>query len=78
MAKFAQYYLRYNLENLFADEFKDQRQQIFGAFFETDESIVFTSGEGDDRKVYKHQSLSPGAKHAHYRDAHCERQEKDG
>jgi hypothetical protein len=55
MAKFAQYYLRYNLENLFADEFKDQRQQIFGAFFETNESIVFTSGEGDDRKVYKHQ-----------------------
>ena len=55
MAKFAQYYLRYNLENLFSAEFKDQRQQIFGAFFETNESIVFTSGEGDDRKVYKHQ-----------------------
>ena len=43
------------LENLFSAEFKDQRQQIFGAFFETNESIVFTSGEGDDRKVYKHQ-----------------------
>ena len=55
MAKFAQYYLRYNLENLFSAEFKDQRQQIFGAFFETNESIVFTSGEGNDRKVYKHQ-----------------------
>lgn len=55
MAKFAQYYLRYNLENLFSAEFKNQRQQIFGAFFDTNESIVFASGEGEDKKVYKHQ-----------------------
>ena len=55
MAKFAQYYLRYNLENLFSGEFKNQRQQIFGAFFDTNESIVFASGEGEEKKVYKHQ-----------------------
>ena len=35
MAKFAQYYLKYNLEHMFSTEYKDERQQIFGAFFET-------------------------------------------
>ena len=55
MAKFAQYYLKYNLEHMFSAEYKDQRQQIFGAFFETNESIDFVLGEGEDQKVYKHQ-----------------------
>ena len=41
MAKFAQYYLKYNLEHMFSAEYKDQRQQIFGAFFETNGSIDF-------------------------------------
>ena len=55
MAKFAQYYLKYNLEHMFSAEYKDQRQLIFGAFFETNESIDFVLGEGEDQKVYKHQ-----------------------
>ena len=55
MAKFAQYYLKYNLENIFSAEYKDKRQQIFGAFFETNESIGFVLGEDEDKKVYKHQ-----------------------
>lgn len=55
MAKFAQYYLKYNLEHIFSAEHKDERQRIFGAFFETNGSIEFSMGEGDDRKVYKHQ-----------------------
>ena len=44
MAKFAQYYLKYNLEHMFSAEYKDQRQQIFGAFFETNGSIDFVWG----------------------------------
>lgn len=53
MAKFAQYYLRYNLGNLFASN--DERQRHFGSLFETDESIEFFTGEGKDKKVYKHK-----------------------
>ena len=55
MTKFAQYYLRYNLDHMFASEHKDDRQKHFGAFFATDESIEFAMGEGEERKVYKHQ-----------------------
>ena len=55
MAKFAQYYLKYNLEHMFSFEHREERQKHFGAFFETDESMVFVMGEGDSRKVYKHQ-----------------------
>lgn len=55
MAKFAQYYLKYNLEHIFSAEHKDRRQQIFGAFFAQNDSIEFAMGEGEDRKVYKHQ-----------------------
>lgn len=55
MAKFAQYYLKYNLENMFASEHKDERQRLFGSLFETDESMEFFTGEGKDRKVYKHR-----------------------
>ena len=43
------------MEIFFSAEFKNQRQQIFGAFFDTNESIVFASGEGEEKKVYKHQ-----------------------
>ena len=55
MAKFAQYYLKYNLEHIFSAEHKDRRQQIFGAFFAQNDSIEFAMGEGEERKVYKHQ-----------------------
>ena len=55
MAKFAQYYLKYNLEHMFSAEYKDQRQQIFGAFFAQNDSMEFAIGEGEDKKVYKHQ-----------------------
>lgn len=54
MAKFSQYYLRYNLDDLFAKETKAERQKYFGAFFENNESIEFGVGEGEERKVYKH------------------------
>ena len=55
MAKFAQYYLKYNLEHMFSFEYKDERQKHFGAFFETDESIEFFMGEGEEKKTYKHK-----------------------
>ena len=55
MAKFAQYYLKYDLSHLFADNYRSSRQQLFGALFETNESIEFSTGEGDEKKVYKHQ-----------------------
>ena len=58
MAKFAQYYLKYNLEHVFSFEYKDERQKHFGAFFETDESIEFVMGEGEDKKTYKHIAIS--------------------
>ena len=53
MAKFAQYYLKYKLDDLFAQETKADRQKFFGALFEKDESIEFAVGEGEDRKVFK-------------------------
>ena len=55
MAKFAQYYLKYKLDDLFAQETKVDRQKFFGALFEKDESIEFAVGEGEDRKVFKHK-----------------------
>lgn len=55
MAKFAQYYLKYNIEHMFSFENKEGRQKHFSAFFETGESMAFVIGKGEDRKVYKHQ-----------------------
>ena len=55
MAKFAQYYLKYKLDDLFAQETKADRQKFFGALFEKDESVEFAVGEGEDRKVFKHK-----------------------
>ncbi len=54
MAKFAQYYLEYLNNNLFAEKEWADRQQHFGAYLEKDESIVFYIGEGEERKTYKH------------------------
>ena len=55
MAKFAQYYLKYDLSHMFAFENKDERQKLFGALFETNESIEFYTGEGENKKVYNHK-----------------------
>ena len=55
MSKFAQYYLKYRLDDLFAQQTKANRQKFFGALFEKDESIEFAVGEGEDRKVFKHR-----------------------
>ena len=44
MAKFAQYYLKYNLEHMFSAGYKDQRQQIFGAFFAQNGNMDFVLG----------------------------------
>ena len=55
MAKFAQYYLQFKLENLFAELEKANRQKHFGSYFERNDSINFSIGEGDDIKTYKHK-----------------------
>lgn len=54
MAKFAQYYLEYFKDNLFADKEWAERQKHFGAYFESNESIDFSLGEDEGRKTYKH------------------------
>ena len=54
MAKFAQYYLKYLKSNLFAEKEWADRQRLLGAYFETNESVDFYSGEGEGRKTYKH------------------------
>lgn len=54
MAKFAQYYLEYLKDNLFADKEWAERQKHFGAYFESNESIDFSLGEDESRKTYKH------------------------
>lgn len=54
MAKFAQYYLEYFKDGLFSDKEWSERQKHFGSYFESDESIDFTMGEGDGSKTYKH------------------------
>ena len=54
MAKFAQYYLEYLKDNLFADKEWAERQKHFGAYFESNEGIDFSLGEDEDRKTYKH------------------------
>ena len=55
MARFAQYYLRYDLTDLFARERMTERQKIFGSYFENNDSIEFSHGEGEEKKVFKHQ-----------------------
>ena len=54
MAKFAQYYLKYLHDDLFSKIEWDKRQKHFGALFESDQSVVFSLGEGEGRKIYKH------------------------
>lgn len=54
MAKFSHYYLKYDLGDLFAQELKARRQQLFGEMLEKDDSISFVLGEGEQKKHYKH------------------------
>lgn len=54
MAKFAQYYLEYLKDNLFSKEKWDERQQLFGAYFKSNDSIDFSLGEDETRKTFKH------------------------
>lgn len=55
MAKFAQYYLRYINDNLYAAEYWNERQKHFGALFEKNDSIDFTLQKGNGQgKTYKH------------------------
>lgn len=53
MAQFAHFYIQYKHD--FAPYEWEQRQQHLGALFENDESIEFYRGEGEGRKLYKHQ-----------------------
>lgn len=54
MAKFAQYYIEYLNDDLFSQTEWNDRQKHFGDYFNSNESIVFSLGEGDNRKTYKH------------------------
>lgn len=54
MAKFSHYYLKYDLSDLYAQEHKARRQQLFGEMLEKDDSISFILGEGEQKKHYKH------------------------
>lgn len=54
MAKFAQYYLEYIKDGLFSEEEWAERQIHFGAYFESNDSIDFSLGEDEGRKIYKH------------------------
>ena len=53
MAKFAQFYIKYNHE--MAPHHWEDRQQHLGHLFETDTSIDFLLGEGDQQKVFNHR-----------------------
>lgn len=53
MAQFARYFIKYKHD--FAPYDWENRQQHLGALFEKNESIVFSSGEGEEQKIYKHQ-----------------------
>ncbi|MEE1121908.1 MAG: hypothetical protein UHT92_09550 [Prevotella sp.] len=53
MSQFAHYYIRYIHD--FGPHDWEMRQQHLSALFEKDDSIVFSLGEGEDRKEYKHQ-----------------------
>ncbi len=55
MAKFAQYYLEYKYVDVFTDEYWPERQKHFGSFFESDNSIEFSLGDGEEKKTYKHE-----------------------
>lgn len=53
MARFAQFYIKYNHE--LAPYQWENRQQHLGRLFETDTSIDFLLGEGDQQKVFNHR-----------------------
>lgn len=53
MAKFAQYYVRFNQEGGCFDW--DKRQEHLGQLFQNDESIKFTDGDKEGGKHYKHR-----------------------
>ncbi len=55
MIKFAQYYLEYKHVGLFSDESWHERQKHFASYFESDHSIEFFSGDGNEKKTYKHE-----------------------
>lgn len=54
MAKFSHYYLKYKLDDIFAQEHKAERQKFFGEMLEKDDSISFILGEDENKKHYKH------------------------
>lgn len=54
MAKFSHYYLKYKLDDIFAQEHKAERQKLFGEMLEKDNSISFILGKDENKKHYKH------------------------
>ena len=54
MEKFSHYYLKYKLDDIFAQEHKAERQKLFGEMLEKDDSISFILGEDENKKHYKH------------------------
>lgn len=53
MSRFAQYYIKYRHD--FAPHDWEKRQEHLSLLFEKDNSIEFSLGEDDERKVYKHR-----------------------
>ena len=53
MAQFAHYFIKYKHD--IGPHDWEQRQQHLSALFEKNDSIEFSTGEGDDCKVYKYQ-----------------------
>lgn len=61
MAKFAQYYIRFNQEAGSYDW--EKRQKHLGELLAEDDSIKFEEGEGDSYKEYKHRVYHLAANH---------------
>lgn len=54
MAKFAKYYIRYILD-AFEPHQWEKRQQHLAALFKSDESIIFSTTQGEVQKVFNHR-----------------------
>ena len=65
------------MEHIFSAEYKDERQQIFVAFFAQNDSIEFPIGEGEGQESVQVPGVPSVAEQGHHRDAHCRRQETD-
>lgn len=54
MSKFAQYYLEYLKDDLFAENEWGDRQKHFGSYFESNENIIFSLAKDEELRIFKH------------------------